>query len=107
MRMTKSKWSVTHLRALSLLLLIGALSNDSSAKDIAPPDEPGPFNVGVTTFSAMMSAGRVTKIQVYYPTLVPPNGESRYTINTPLVTYQLSSPSGAVEEATRTNKKTR
>ena len=35
MCMKESKWSATHIRALSLLLLIGALTNDSFA---APGD---------------------------------------------------------------------
>jgi hypothetical protein len=30
--------------------------------DLAPPDEPRPFNVGVTTFPAEMTGGRVTLI---------------------------------------------
>lgn len=67
--------------------------------DLAPPDGPGPFNVGVTTFSAIMSGGRITRIQVYYPTLEPADAKSRYTILTPAGPYQLSSPLGAVEDA--------
>jgi uncharacterized delta-60 repeat protein len=41
--MKESKWSATHFRALSLLLLIGALSNDSSA---APGDLDLSFDTG-------------------------------------------------------------
>ena len=36
--------------------------------NIAAPDQPGPFNVGVTVFSATMSDGRTTLVQVFYPT---------------------------------------
>src|SRR5881397_1342600 len=41
--MKKSKWSAAHIRALSLLLLIGALSNDSAA---APGDVDLSFDPG-------------------------------------------------------------
>jgi hypothetical protein len=41
--MKKSKSSATHIRALSLLLLLGALSNDSSA---APGDVDLSFDPG-------------------------------------------------------------
>jgi acetyl esterase/lipase len=87
--------------ALPLIALTALLfgSAAASAQDIAPPDEPGPFHVGVTTFSATMSAGRVTRIQVYYPTLAPPNFASKYTILAPAGPYQLNSPLGAVQDA--------
>lgn len=71
----------------------------ASPPDFAPPDGPGPFNVGVTTFSATMSGGRVTRIQVFYPTLEPTDFVSRYTILTPAGSYQLSSPLGAAPDA--------
>jgi hypothetical protein len=77
------------------LLFVAAVS----ARDIAPPDEPGPFNVGVTTFSATMSGGRVTRVQVFYPTFEPPNEAFRYSILTPAGTYQLRSALGAIENA--------
>jgi len=77
------------------LLFVAAVS----ARDIAPPDEPGPFNVGVTTFSATMTGGRVTRVQVYYPTLESDDEASKYTILTPVGTYQLRSPLGAVQDA--------
>ena len=86
--------------ALALTLVMGLVSpTPASPPDFAPPDGPGPFNVGVTTFSAPMSAGRVTRIQVYYPTLEPADDGSRYTILTPAGPYQLGSPLGAVEDA--------
>lgn len=71
----------------------------AAAQDIAPPDEPGPFNVGVTTFSAVMTDGLVTRIQVFYPTLDPANGPTSYTVSTSTGTYQLSSPLDAVHDA--------
>lgn len=82
--------------AVAALLLASAAA---SADEIAPPDEPGPFNVGVTTFSATMTGGRVTRIQVFYPTLEPPDDEFRYTIATPAGVYQLRSALGAAENA--------
>jgi hypothetical protein len=39
--------------------------------NIAAPDQPGPFNVGVMVFSATMSDGRTTRVQVFYPTAEP------------------------------------
>jgi len=35
---------------------------------IAAPDQPGPFHVGVMVFSATLSGGRTTRVQVFYPT---------------------------------------
>jgi dienelactone hydrolase len=70
-----------------------------SAKDIAPPDEPGPFNVGVTAFPAVMSGGRVTQIRVWYPTLEAAGAQTKYTIFRAGGSYQLNSPLRAVEDA--------
>src|SRR5262245_54796291 len=84
---------------LAVLLALVLASAATPAKDLAPPDEPGPFNVGVTTFPAVMSGGRVTRIQVYYPTLETADDESRYTIVTPAGPYQLTSPLGAIQDA--------
>ena len=69
----------------TLLLIVGVIllgGAGRAAQPVAPPHEPGPFSVGVTTFSATMSAGRVTRIQVYYPTLDPPNCQTNYTVLT-------------------------
>ena len=85
------------LAVLTVVAIAGPAT--ASPPDLAPPDGPGSFNVGVTTFSAIMSAGRVTRIQVYYPTLESPDAVSRYTILTPAGSYQLSSPLGAVPDA--------
>ena len=58
--------------ALAALAVVGLVpSAAASPLNPAPPDEPGPFNVGVTTFSAMMSDNRLTQIQVFYPTNNP------------------------------------
>jgi predicted dienelactone hydrolase len=72
-----------------------------SAKDqpIEPPDEPGPFNVGCTTFLAPMNGGRVTQIRVFYPTLEEADHQTQYTIQTDVGTYQLDSPLWAVQDA--------
>ena len=91
--------------AASLALFASALTGTllfvaaASAGDIAPPDEPGPFNVGVTTFSATMTGGRVTRVQVFYPTFEPADEAFRYTILTPVGPYRLRSPLGAAEVA--------
>lgn len=83
------------------VLTAAALAGPANATppDLSPPDEPGPFHIGATTFSAVMSGGRVTLIQIYYPTLEPADPSSRYTILTPVGAYQLSSPLGAVHDA--------
>src|SRR5262245_14213532 len=88
--------SARQLFSLAALVLA---STAASAKDIAPPDEPGTFHVSVTTFSATMTGGRVTRVQVFYPTLEPADEEFRYTILTPVGTYQLRSPLGVAEDA--------
>src|SRR5262245_31934683 len=79
------------------VLLLGATA--ASADPIARPDQPGPYYVGVTTFPAVMTGGRVTRVQVYYPTIEPPDQNFRYTINTPVGSYQLRSALGATEDA--------
>lgn len=90
-----------HGSAMIFALAVFAIAGPAatSPPQLTPPDVPGPFNVGVTTFPAVMSGGRVTRIQVFYPTLEPSDEESQYTILTPAGPYQLSSPLGAVEEA--------
>lgn len=70
-----------------------------SAKDIALPDEPGPFNVGVTTFSATMTGGRVTRVQAFYPTGEPADEDFRYTVLAAAGAYQLRSHLGVAENA--------
>src|SRR5262245_30069877 len=86
--------------ALAILAVVGlADSAAASPRDFARPDEPGPFNVGVTTFAATMSGGRVTRIQVFYPTLDLPDDETRYTILTAAGPYQLRPALGAVHDA--------
>ena len=94
--------TVTRIEALRTLplmslgvVLFGAASG--AAQNIAPPHEPGPFTVGVTTFSATMTAGRVARVQVYYPTLQPLNCQTTYTVLTAVGSYQLRSPLCAVQ----------
>jgi len=87
----------------SISSMLHAQSDDATGKQFVgkwpPPDKPGPFNVGVTTFSAVMSAGRIARIQVYYPTVAPSNCQTRYTILTAVGTYQLRSPLCAAVDA--------
>src|SRR5262245_9059116 len=54
------------------------------AKEIVAPDGKGPYNVGVTTFCATVSGGRVTRIQVFYPTWDPPDQSSRHPVYPPV-----------------------
>jgi predicted dienelactone hydrolase len=60
--------------------------------NIAAPDQPGPFNVGVTVFSAVMSDGRTTRVQVFYPTAQPVDCPMRYRIDYLAGFYELQSP---------------
>ena len=59
---------------------------------IDAPDQPGPFNVGVTVFSANMSDGRTTRVQVFYPTAEPVDCAMRYRIDYLAGFYELQSP---------------
>ena len=86
--------------ALAALAVVGLVASAAASPlNLAPPDEPGPFNVGFTTFSAEMSGGRVTQIRVFYPTDEAADDQTQYTIQTPVGTYQLDSPLWAVEDA--------
>ena len=64
----------------------------ASNKNIDAPDQPGPFNVGVTVFSATMSGGRTTRVQVFYPTAEPVDCAMRYRIDYLAGFYELQSP---------------
>ena len=64
----------------------------ASNTNIAAPDQPGPFNVGVTVFSATMSDGRTTRVQVFYPTAEPVDCAMRYRIDYLAGFYELQSP---------------
>ena len=60
--------------------------------EIDAPDQPGPFNVGVMVFSATMSGGRTTRVQVFYPTAEPVDCAMRYRIDYLAGFYELQSP---------------
>jgi predicted dienelactone hydrolase len=64
----------------------------ASNQNIAAPDQPGPFNVGVTVFSATMSGGRTTRVQVFYPTAEPADCAMRYRIAYLAGFFDLQSP---------------
>ena len=68
-------------------------------KNIAAPDQPGPFNVGVTVFSATMSGGRTTRVQVFYPTAEPVDCAMRYRIDYLAGFFELQSPLCARQNA--------
>ena len=48
------------------------------------PERKARYNVGFTTFCATMSAGRVTRVQVFYPTLDHPNDGAAYPVFPPV-----------------------
>lgn len=64
------------------------------------PDDRGAFNVGTTTFSATMTDGRLTLVQVFYPSLDAPDCGRKYTIQSAAGPYEVTSPQCAVEGAT-------
>ena len=45
---------------------VHAAQGASASKNIAAPDQPGGFNVGVMVFSATLTGGRTTRVQVFY-----------------------------------------
>jgi predicted dienelactone hydrolase len=59
---------------------------------LAAPDQPGPFHVGVMVFSATMSGGRTTRVQLFYPTAEPVECATRYRITFLAGSYDLQSP---------------
>ncbi len=64
----------------------------ASHKNFAAPDQPGPFKVGVMVFSATMSDGRTTRVQVFYPTAERRDCAMRYRIDFLAGFYELQSP---------------
>ena len=64
----------------------------ASHTEIAAPDQPGPFNVGVMVFSATMTGGRTTRVQVFYPTAERVDCAMRYRIDFLAGFYELQSP---------------
>ena len=93
-----TRWIVP---AIPLFLL--ALSLSVSAQDrgshALPPGDLGPYNVGTDTFGAILTGGRATLVQVFYPTLDAADCGRKYTIRSPAGPYQVTSPFGAVEDA--------
>jgi dienelactone hydrolase len=79
---------------------LAQMNAQESQERVPAPDAPGPYNVGTTTFPAIMTGGRVTLVQVFYPTLDEGDCDRKYTIQSPPGPYQVTSPSCAVENAT-------
>ena len=71
----------------------------ASNTQIAAPDQPGPFNVGVTVFTATMTGGRTTRVQVFYPTAEPADCAMRYRIDYLAGFFDLQSPQCARSDA--------
>ena len=90
------------VQVVVLLLVSGMVSviGPASALTVPPPAERGIYNVGTTTFSATMTGGRVTRAQVFYPSLEDPDCGRKYSIQSPAGPYQVTSPLCAVENAT-------
>ena len=82
-----------------VLDLVVAVGPRASAERISSPDRPGAYSVGTTTFSATMSGGRVTLVQVFYPTLAGQDCSRKYTIQSPAGPYEVTSTLCAVENA--------
>jgi predicted dienelactone hydrolase len=71
----------------------------ASNRNIAAPDQPGPFKVGAMVFSAAMSGGRTTRVQVFYPTAERGDCAMRYRIDFLAGFYELQSPLCARQNA--------
>ena len=71
---------------------VHAAQGASASKNIAAPDQPGGFNVGVMVFSATLTGGRTTRVQVFYPTAEPVACAMRYRIDFLAGFYDLQSP---------------
>jgi acetyl esterase/lipase len=93
---TVSARVILSLVPLAVVLLIGT---PAPAETALRPDEPGQYNVGTTTFSATMTGGRVTRVQVFYPTLEPASCGRKYIIQSAAGPYEVTSPLCAVENA--------
>ena len=95
---------VTRASAFTLLLIVtnltaAGIDRSHAAQvagapntNIAAPDQPGPLNVGVTMFTATMSDGRTTRVQVFYPTAEPAACAMRYRIDYLAGSFDLQSP---------------
>ena len=69
---------------LTVLAAVFVTAATASARQADTPDRRGPYNVGVTTFCAVMSAGRVTRVQVFYPTLAHADAGATYAVYPPV-----------------------
>jgi predicted dienelactone hydrolase len=85
--------------ALSFGLLVNATVTTAGDELAFPPDRPGTYHVGATVFSAPMYGGRVTRIQVFYPTRAPRDLASTYSVTTTVGTYVRRTVLGAVHDA--------
>jgi hypothetical protein len=87
--------------ALAMALVLG-ISDLAQAKFKRhyPPEEKGPYNVGIRTIDNVpMSSGRLARVQLFYPTLAPANCDTVYTIQGVGGTFERSSPLCAVQDA--------
>ena len=71
----------------------------ASNMQIDAPDQPGPFNVGVTVFTATMTGVRTTRVQVFYPRGAPADCAMRYRIDYLAGFFDLQSPQCARSDA--------
>jgi predicted dienelactone hydrolase len=83
---------ITNLSAAGIDRPHAAQFAAESNANIAAPDRPGPFNVGVTVFSATMTGGRTTRVQVFYPTAEPADCAMRYRVDYLAGFFDLQSP---------------
>src|SRR4030095_15740930 len=104
--LTRGVLAVALLMGISFFILghPQAKAQDQAFNNIPPPDEKGPYNVGVRTFAdvPVSGGGTLSLIHVSYPTdptLVPPNCQTKFTIVDTGGTYQLSSPLCAAPNA--------
>jgi len=79
--------------------IAGATTDATIPGELIPPTQRGPYNVGTTLFTAIMSGGRLARVQAFYPTRAAADPASVYTIVTPAGSYRIRSPLGAAVNA--------
>ncbi|HKY63523.1 MAG TPA: hypothetical protein VJR29_08900 [bacterium] len=85
---------------LTMILALGLSSQVYGKAKAAPPDQKGPYNVGIRTIDNVpMSGGRLARVQLFYPTSAPADCDTKYTIIGVGGSFERSSPLCAVQNA--------
>lgn len=86
--------------AMALALGVPALAHAGLLSKHYPPEEKGPYNVGIRTIDNVpMSSGRLARVQLFYPTKARANCDTKYVIQGVGGSFERSSPLCAVQDA--------